>query len=96
MTLNNVFIWLLGVAIGNALMDVMTVIRLATVRPTLYGVARAIRYVPYLYVPKSCKGFNTYFAILFSWLTAAGAFIAIIVLFIAKNANNSNGTTQQQ
>lgn len=96
MTINNVFLWLLGVAIGNALMDVMTVIRLATVRPTAYGVVMAILHVPFLYVPKSYKGYNTYFAFLFSWLTAAVAFVMIIVLFIVRNANNSNGTTQQQ
>lgn len=96
MTLTNVFMWLLGVATANALMDVVAVIGLASVPPTLFGIAMAILHVPYLYVPKGYKRLNTYFSILLSWLAAAAALLTIIVLFFVKNANNSNRTTQQQ
>lgn len=89
-------IWISGALVSNVLMDMMAIIAVAKVRPTIPGFINTMFKLNQMPIPHPHRQFSIYFSLIGSWVMAAIALFVITILAIKNKANNGKEESKQQ
>lgn len=86
-------ILIIGITLANSLADLLVVVYLTNVRPSIYGVLLSLFRIKKLPVPRNYGIANAYFSVLFSWVLVV---VLLVVLGVVMGSKKDKVFLEQE